>query len=155
MEIIKLEKNTNKISKHIPYQITIYLVSRVEKLLKIPITFTIENEDDIIPISLLNELDKIVQFISKQYNYKQKKLLFLNEKDYENNMKSTKYGLRKAKPLLLTNKKEKDYKNNNFCYLCEHIILDNKSIKIEEKVKGHCRFSGKYLGPIHNKCNII
>lgn len=32
LEIIKLERNTNKISKHIPYQITIYLVSRVKNL---------------------------------------------------------------------------------------------------------------------------
>ena len=51
------------------------------------------------------------------------------------------------KDIIMTEKDEEDYKNNNICRFCE------KNIE-SENVRDHCHLTGKYRGPAHSKCNI-
>ena len=51
------------------------------------------------------------------------------------------------KDIIMTQKNEEDYKNNNICRFCE------KNIE-SDKVRDHCHLTGKYRGPAHNVCNI-
>ena len=47
----------------------------------------------------------------------------------------------------MTEKDEKDYRNNNICRFCEK---NNES----DKVRDHCHLTGNYRGPAHSICNI-
>ena len=49
--------------------------------------------------------------------------------------------------IIITEKDEEDYKNNNICRFCEKEMLSNK-------VRDHCHLTGKYRGPAHSVCNI-
>ena len=51
------------------------------------------------------------------------------------------------KDIIMTEKDEEDYKNKNTCRFCEKFIES-------DKVRDHCPLTGKYRGPVHNKCNI-
>ena len=51
------------------------------------------------------------------------------------------------KNIIMTEKNEEDYRNNNICRFCEKEI-------ITDKVTDHCHLTGKYRGPAHSKCNI-
>ena len=51
------------------------------------------------------------------------------------------------KDIIMTEKDEEDYKNNNICRFCETEI-------ISDKVRDHCHLTGKYRGPAHNTCII-
>ena len=51
------------------------------------------------------------------------------------------------KDIIMTEKVEKDYRNNIICRFCE------KNIE-SDKVRDHCHLTGKYRGPAHNVCNI-
>ena len=51
------------------------------------------------------------------------------------------------KDIIITQKDEDDYRNNNICRFCEKEI-------ISDKVRDHCHLTGKYRGPAHSKCNI-
>ena len=51
------------------------------------------------------------------------------------------------KDIIMTQEDEEKYKNKNICRFCEKEILSNK-------VRDHCRLTGKYRGPAHNTCNI-
>ena len=51
------------------------------------------------------------------------------------------------KDIIMTQKDEEDYRNNNICRFCEKEILS-------DKVRDHCHLTGNYRGPAHSKCNI-
>ena len=51
------------------------------------------------------------------------------------------------KNINMTEKDEKNYRNNNICRLCEKFIEC-------DKVRDHCHLTGKYRGPGHSNCNI-
>ena len=51
------------------------------------------------------------------------------------------------KDIIMTEKDEKDYRNNNICRFGENNIEC-------DKVTHHCHLTGKYRGPAHNTCNI-
>ena len=51
------------------------------------------------------------------------------------------------KDIIMTEKDEKDYKNNNICRFCEKNIDS-------DKMRDHCHLTGRYRGPAHNICNI-
>ena len=51
------------------------------------------------------------------------------------------------KDIIMTEKDEEDFKNNNICRFCE------KNIDCD-KVRDHCHLTGIYRGPAHNICNI-
>ena len=51
------------------------------------------------------------------------------------------------KDIVMTDKDEEDYKNNNVCRFCEKIIES-------DKVRDHCHLAGNYRGPAHSNCNI-
>ena len=44
---------------------------------------------------------------------------------------------------------EENYNKNHFCWICE-----NEIIKIKDKVKDHCHFTGKFRGPAHKSINL-
>ena len=49
--------------------------------------------------------------------------------------------------IILTEKNEEDYRNNNICRFCETNIEC-------DKVKNHCHLTGDYRGVGHTICNI-
>ena len=51
------------------------------------------------------------------------------------------------KDIIMTEKDEEDYENNNICRFCE------KNLE-SDKVRDHCHLTGKYRGPAHKTCNI-
>ena len=51
------------------------------------------------------------------------------------------------KGIIMTEKNQEDFKNNNICRFCE------KNIE-SDKIKDHCHLTGKYRGPAHSECNI-
>ena len=51
------------------------------------------------------------------------------------------------KEIIMTEKDEEDFKNNNICRFCEKEI-------VSDKVRDHCHLTGKYRGPAHKTCNI-
>ena len=51
------------------------------------------------------------------------------------------------KDIIMTEKDEEDYRNNNTCRFCEKYIES-------DKVRDHCHLTGKYRGPSHSECNI-
>ena len=51
------------------------------------------------------------------------------------------------KDIIMTQEDEEDYRNNNICRFCEKRIES-------DKVRYHCRLTGKYRGPAHSKCNV-
>ena len=57
------------------------------------------------------------------------------------------YFKKTKKDIILTEKDEEDYRNDNICRFCEKEILS-------DKVRDHCHLTGKYRGPAHSKCNI-
>ena len=57
------------------------------------------------------------------------------------------YFKKTKKDIIMKEKNEEDYKNNNICRFCE------KNIE-SDKVRDHCHLTGKYRGPAHSKCNI-
>ena len=52
------------------------------------------------------------------------------------------------KDIIMTEKDEKECKNNNICRFCEKEISS-------DKIRDHCHLTGRYRGPAHNTCNII
>ena len=51
------------------------------------------------------------------------------------------------KDIIMTEKDEEDFKNDNICRLCEKIIEC-------DKVRDHFHLTGKYRGPANSICNI-
>ena len=51
------------------------------------------------------------------------------------------------KDIIMTEKDEEDFRNDNICRFCEKEILS-------DKVRDHCHLTGYYHGPAHNTCNI-
>ena len=51
------------------------------------------------------------------------------------------------KDIIMTEKDEEDYRNDNVCRFCEKFIES-------DKVRDHSHMTGKYRGPAHSKCNI-
>ena len=53
------------------------------------------------------------------------------------------------KNIIMTEKDEEDYRDNNICRFCEKNIESDRY-----KVRDHCHLTGKYRSPAHSKCNI-
>ena len=49
--------------------------------------------------------------------------------------------------ILLTKEEEDNYNKENTCYICKKDFNN-------DKVRGHCHFTGKYRGAAHNTCNL-
>ena len=47
----------------------------------------------------------------------------------------------------LTKEEEEDYNNQNVCHTCKKEFID-------DKVRDHCHYTGKYRGAAHNTCNL-
>ena len=47
----------------------------------------------------------------------------------------------------LTKEEKEDYNNQKVCYICKKEFIDNK-------VRDHCHYTGKYRGAAHNTCNL-
>ena len=47
----------------------------------------------------------------------------------------------------LTKEEEEDYNNQKVCHICKKEFID-------DKVKDHCHYTGKYRGAAHNTCNL-
>ena len=57
------------------------------------------------------------------------------------------YSKKTKKYIILTEKDEEDFRNNNICRFCEKEIL-------ADKIHDHCHLTGRYRGPVHTYCDI-
>ena len=56
------------------------------------------------------------------------------------------------KPLVMTEKNERDFQNSTKCHICARIFNEQKPSK--QKVRDHCHITGKYRGAAHSDCNL-
>ena len=47
----------------------------------------------------------------------------------------------------LTKEEKEDYNNQKVCYICKKEFID-------DKIRDHCHYTGKYRGAAHNTCNL-
>ena len=71
---------------------------------------------------------------------------FVNE-DIKLENKMAFYFKNTNKDIIMTEKDEEDFRNDNICRFCEKEL-------ISDKVRDHCHLTGKYRGPAHSICNI-
>ena len=71
---------------------------------------------------------------------------FVNEVIYLEN-KMAFYSKNNKKDIIMSEKDEEDFKNDNICRFCE------KNIE-SDKLRDQCHLTVKYRGPAHNTCNI-
>ena len=53
----------------------------------------------------------------------------------------------RTKPLRPTRAEQKSFDEAETCHICSKLLLD-------DKVRDHCHFTGKYRGAAHNSCNL-
>ena len=56
------------------------------------------------------------------------------------------------KPLVMTEKNERDFQNSTKCHICARKFNEQKPSK--QKVRDHCHITGKYRGAAHSDCNL-
>ena len=56
------------------------------------------------------------------------------------------------KPLVMTEKNERDFQNSTICHICARKFNEQKPSK--QKVRDHCHITGKYRGAAHSDCNL-
>ena len=50
----------------------------------------------------------------------------------------------------LTTEEKVHYNKQKVCYICKKEFDDNDNNKKQQKVRGHCHYTGKYRGAAHN-----
>ena len=60
----------------------------------------------------------------------------------------------KKKMISLTTEEKVHYNKQKVCYICKKEFDDNDNNKKQQKVRDHCRYTGKYRGATHNICNL-
>ena len=50
--------------------------------------------------------------------------------------------------MIITEKEEEQFKQASDCWICR------KKLNLEDRVRDHCHFTGRYRGAAHNKCNL-
>ncbi|KAL0809898.1 hypothetical protein ABMA28_002311 [Loxostege sticticalis] len=50
-------------------------------------------------------------------------------------------------PIIYDEEDQKNFERADNCYLCSHLLID-------DKVRDHCHFTGKYRGAAHSSCNL-
>ena len=58
----------------------------------------------------------------------------------------------------LTDKKNKCHEKQKFCHICKKEFSadenDKNAFKLFDKVRDHCRYTGKFRGAAHSICNL-
>ena len=52
------------------------------------------------------------------------------------------------KPMKITLKEQEQFYKASNCWICENLL------NLEDRVRDHCHFTGKYRGAAHNRCNL-
>ena len=64
----------------------------------------------------------------------------------------------KKKMIPVTGKKRETHENQKNCYICEQEFCTDengkKEFKLQQKVRDHCHYTGKYRGAAHSICNL-
>ena len=64
----------------------------------------------------------------------------------------------KKEMIPLTDKEKQAYENQKICYICEQEFCmdenNKKEFKLNQKVRDHCHYTGKYRGAAHSNCNL-
>ena len=50
--------------------------------------------------------------------------------------------------MVITKKEEEEFKQASDCWICK------KKLNLEDRVRDHCHFTGRYRGAAHNRCNL-
>ena len=108
--------------KHEPSGFCFYVKGIVNKIIK-PIIYTKQSDDEDIAKIFVEKLTEITKGIYEDF-------------------------YRKPKPLVMSEKSNKDFHNAVNCHICSGELG-------KDKVRDHCHFTGKYRGAAHNKCNLM
>ena len=58
----------------------------------------------------------------------------------------------------LTHEEKETHESQKICHICEQEFCTNeknkKEFKLNQKVRDHCHFTGKYRGAVHSICNL-
>ena len=60
----------------------------------------------------------------------------------------------KKEMIPLTKEEKRSYRTSRRCYICEKKFSTDDNSKKYHKVRGHCRYTGKYRGTAHDICNL-
>ena len=118
---------TKPYQRHVPSAFCFYVVSHVKGFSMDPVTYVSQGEDD--------RVDKV--FVEK--------LEEVTKKIYET--------FKESVPIIFDEAAKRPHKSQHECYPCGEKFKDDKDINMR-KVRDHCHYTGKYRGPLHNKCNI-
>ena len=108
---------------------------------------TILYKQNLVPngYDIISELEDVLKS-----GYYESPLGFDNKNWFDNEVtiienKMTFYFKNTKKDIIMTEKDEEDYRNNNICSFCENEVTS-------DKVRDHCQVTVKYRGPAHNTC---
>ena len=108
--------------KHEPSGFCFYVKGIVNKKIK-PIIYTKKSDDEDIAKIFVEKLTEMTKGIYEDF-------------------------YRKPKPLVMSEKSNKDFNNAVNCHICGGELG-------KDRVRDHCHFTGKYRGAAHNKCNLM
>ena len=64
----------------------------------------------------------------------------------------------KKEMIPLTDEEKETHENQKICYICEQEFCmdenNKKEFKLNQKVRDHCHYTGKYRGAAHSSCNL-
>ena len=64
----------------------------------------------------------------------------------------------KKEMIPLTDEEKETHENQKICYICEQEFCmdenNKKEFKLNQKVRDHCHYTGKYRGAAHSICNL-
>ena len=117
---------TKLYQRHVPSAFCFHVVSRVEGFSMDPVTYVRQGENDQVDRVFVEKLEEVTKKIYETF--------------------------KEPSPMIFDEAAKKLHESQHECYACgEKFKNDDVNLR---KVRDHCRYTGKYRGALHSKCNL-